>query len=288
MIPSRRHLAGGFSMFATFPVGPVRIAALLVVAAVAATARPSAAQSTAEPDPTGGLRSRGMVPGVKDSSAGSSRDELVRQWDLDGNGTIDESEASVARARMRRSRMQLKLDSGLDPVTGKPRVIADSEPTNEERPAEADTHLDMPPEPRKRSSDNSALPGTRVPDSKPVISGTSSPSVPKVPEQAAGGPDKQPATMRPSLAPSRPGSVNGGGRAGAPGARPGYGSSTPKPTLNAGIPLPNTSGPTGSRVGAPRGGLLPSTRLPLAPRPTTPTTPTPRPPRVTADDIGGF
>ena len=121
-------------MFATFSVGPMRIAALLVVAVVAATVRPSAAQSTEEPDPTGGLRSRGMVPGVKDS--GASRDELVRQWDLDGNGTIDESEASVARARMRRSRMQLEFDGGLDPVTGKPRVLADGEPTDEDRPAE--------------------------------------------------------------------------------------------------------------------------------------------------------
>jgi len=62
----------------------------------------------------------------------------------------------------------------------------------------------------------------------------------------------------------------------------------PKPNLNAGIPLPDTSRPAGTRLGAPRGGLLPSSRLPLAPRPTTPAAPTPRPPRVTADEIGGF
>ena len=279
-------------MFATFSVGPMRIAALLVVAVIAATVRPSAAQSTEEPDPTGGLRSRGMVPGVKNS--GASRDELVRQWDLDGNGTIDESEASVARARMRRSRMQLELDGGLDPVTGKPRVLADGEATDEDRPVNPDTQLNMPPEPRKRSSASPALPGTRVPDSKPAVSGPSGPSgpsvpkVPKVPSLTAGDPERQSTNKAPSWGSSRSGSVTGGVRAGAPGARPGYGSMAPKPTLNAGIPLPETSRPTGSRAGVPRGGLLPSTRLPLTPRPTTPAAPTPRPPRVTADDIGGF
>ena len=144
-------------MFATFSVGPMRIAALLVVAVVAATVRPSAAQSTEEPDPTGGLRSRGMVPGVKNS--GASRDELVRQWDLDGNGTIDESVASVARARMRRSRMQLELDGGLDPVTGKPRVLADGEATDEDRPANPDTQLNMPPEPRPAIDEYSTFVG---------------------------------------------------------------------------------------------------------------------------------
>jgi hypothetical protein len=278
-------------MSAPFSIGPVRVAALLLVSACAATVvavRPSAAQSTEEPDPTGGLRSRGMVPGVKGSGSGSSRDELVRQWDLDGNGTIDESEASVARARMRRSRMQLELDSGLDPVTGKPRIVADGEPTDEDRPADPDTQLDIPPEPRKRSSDRPALPGTRVPDSRPAASGPSGPTVPKVPSSTAGDPERPSKNQAPSWGSSRSGSVTGGVRAGAPAARPGYGSMAPKPNLNAGIPLPDTGRPAGTRLGAPRGGLLPSSRLPLAPRPTTPAAPTPRPPRVTADEIGDF
>ena len=275
-------------MSASFSVHPLRIAALMLVpvfASTFATVRPSAAQSIEEPDPTGGLRSRGMVPGVKDS--GSSRDELVRQWDLDGNGTIDESEASVARARMRRSRMQLELDSGIDPLTGKPRIITNSESGEEERPAETAASLDTPPEPRKRASVNPALPGTRIPDSKPTASGSSSPSVPKVPSPTTGDPERQSMLKPPSWGSSRPGSVTGGVRAGAPGARPGYGSLGPKPDLNAGSPLPDTGRQNGLR-GLPRGGLLPSSRLPMAPRPTTPSAPTPRPPRVTADDIGGF
>lgn len=277
-------------MFVACSVGPVRLAVLLLVSTVAATAfavRPSAAQSTEEPDPTGGLRSRGMVPGVKDSGSGTSREELVRQWDIDGNGTIDASEVSIARARMRRSRLQLELDNGIDPITGKPRVLADNEPTDEEAPAEGDDLPDMPPEPSKRSSDQPALPGTRVPDSKPAVTGSSSPSVPRVPSRTAGDPERRTSNQGPSWAPSRPGSVTGGVRAGAPEARPGYGSLGPKPDLNAGIPVPDTSRQPGSRV-LPRGGLLPASRLPMAPRQTTPTVPTPRPPRVTADDMGGF
>lgn len=277
-------------MSASSPVRSTRVAALLVVAFAGATVavQPAAAQSTEGPDPTGGLRSRGMVPGVKAAEPGTSREELVRQWDLDGNGTIDASEASIARARMRRSRLEAELDSRIDPVTGKPRVIADREPTDEEPPADTTLQPDTPPEPRKRSTVEPALPGTRVPDSKPVASGTSGPTVPKAPMPSAGDPERRPMNKQPSWAPSRPGSATGGIRAGAPAARPGYGSIGPRPDLNAGIPVPDTSRSAGSSAGVPRGGLLPSSRPPLTPRPTTPSAPTPRPPRVTADDIGGF
>jgi hypothetical protein len=54
-----------------------------------------------EIDPTGGLRSR--TPSAPEPApTGATREELVRRWDLDGNGTIEPSEASIARARMRR------------------------------------------------------------------------------------------------------------------------------------------------------------------------------------------
>lgn len=276
-------------MFVPFSVGHVRVAVLLVstVAVTCVAVRPSAAQSTEEHDPTGGLRSRGMVPGVKESGSGTSREELVRQWDIDGNGTIDPSEVSIARARMRRSRLELELDSGIDPVTGKPRVLADNEPTDQETPAGSDELPDMPSEPGKRSSAQSAPPGTRVPEAKPAVTGSSSPSVPKVPSRPGSDPERRTTSQSPSWSPSRPGSVTGGVRAGAPEARPGYGSLGPKPDLNAGIPLPDAGRQPGSRV-LPRGGLLPSSRQPMAPRPTTPAAPTSRPPRVTADDIGGF
>jgi hypothetical protein len=141
-----------------------------------------------------------------------------------------------------------------------------------------------PEEPRKRVGEKPALPGTRAPDAKPVVSGTAGPTVPKSPSQTLGDAESRSKTPRPPSAQSRPGSVTGGVRAGAPAARPGYGSLAPKPDLNAGIPVPDTS----RRAGVPRGGLLPSARGPLAPRPTTPSAPTPRPPRVSADEIGGF
>jgi hypothetical protein len=263
----------------------VRVAAVLAMACAmaAVTGWCGAAEPADGPDPTGGLRSRGMAPGVKGGAPGASREELVRQWDLDGNGTIDASEAAVARARMRRSRLDAGLDGGLDPVTGKPRVLVDGEPADEP-PAPDNTNAppEMPAEPRKRAADKPALPGTRAPDAKPVVSGTSIPTVPKSP--TVGDAESRSKTPRLPSAPSRPGSVTGGIRAGAPAARPGYGSLGPKPDLNAGIPLPDTSRTAGGQ----RGGLLPSVRRPPATRPTTPSAPTPRPPRVSADEIGGF
>lgn len=269
----------------------VCIAAFVIVAVFS---RLSAAQSPEAPDPTGGLRSRGMAPGLKGS--GSSREELVRQWDLDGNGTIDASEASVARARMRRSRMQLELDSGIDPVTGKPRVIVDGESPDDKPPAESEQPMDLPPERRKRTAEDPALPGTRVPDAKlpdstPITTPPSAPTAPSVPttdSRPSSGSEKRSTPARPAPSASRPGSITGGIRAGAPAARPGYGALGPKRDLNAGIPLPDTSRSAGARGEAPRGGLLPSMRPPTAPRPGVPATPAPRPPRVSADDIGGF
>ena len=272
-------------------LGSGRIAALVFVACLAVAGRPSAAQAPEQLDPTGGLRSRGVAPGLKGS--GVSREELVRQWDLDGNGTIDESEVSIARARMRRSRMELELDSGIDPVTGKPRVIADQEASAEELPSEDDQPADAPSERRKRGPEEPALPGTRVPDAKipetkPGTSGPSAPVVPKAATPSVQAEKRPPASPRAAPPTSRPGSTTGGLRAGAPAARPGYGSLGPKRDLNAGIPLPDSERSTPARDGAPRGGLLPSMRPPTAPRPAMPAAPAPRPPRVSADDIGGF
>ena len=80
---------------------PAVFGAVILALTLGPTHRLGHGQSADEPDPTGGLRSRGMVPSAP--AAGQTREELVRQWDLDGNGTIDASEAAVARARMRRT-----------------------------------------------------------------------------------------------------------------------------------------------------------------------------------------
>ena len=273
---------------------PAMFGAVILAVALGPTHRLGHGQSADEPDPTGGLRSRGMVPSAP--AAGQSREELVRQWDLDGNGTIDASEAAVARARMRRGRVEMQLNAGIDPLTGRPRVTAEeavlaAEEVGPELPPE------MPEEPAKRSPKGPSLPGTRVPEPAPATSGTSSgPRPPRLPTAAGGTPGQPSSATRPGPAPTRPGSATGGVRAGAPAARPGYGSLAPRSDLNAGRPRPDPtmtrpgSSIPGARMPIPRGGLLPSTNpgVGALPRPTTPAAPSPRLPRVTADEIGGF
>lgn len=260
-----------------------RRVALLVaflLAGPAFTVPRASAQSSDEIDPTGGLRSRGMVPVTKPPA--TTREELIRTWDLDGNGTIDASEASIARARMRRARMQLDLDSGLDPVTGKPRVATETDAVDEEPAEDGLDAAAAPVESGKRPAKDPPIPGTRVPDTKPVTSGTAGRDAEGGPPAAAES-DKATSRQRQPSTAGRPGSITGGVRAGAPAASAGYGSRGAKPDLNAGIPKPaRPGGPTA------RGGLLPSARPSPSPRTPAPTGPTPRPAPVTADEIGGF
>lgn len=261
---------------------PGVILVIAVLAAAPAGGRCLAqAQPSEEIDPTGGLRSKGMVPGS--SPAVGSREELVRKWDLDGNGRIDASEASIARARMRRNRIELETAGGIDPVTGKPRAAVTEEPADEEPP-----EPDMDDAPAKPAVEKPALPGTRVPDARPAPSERAAPQ-PPAPRRPSAPDAPTQGSRRPDTQPTRPGAVVGGVRAGAPAARPGYGSLAPKPDLNAAVPLPTKPRvPIGPSSTAPRGGLLPSARPPAAVRPPAPPAATPRPPRVTADDIGGF
>ncbi|MGI9178017.1 MAG: hypothetical protein ACR2IT_09200 [Pirellulales bacterium] len=268
-------------------------------------------QGTAdEQDPTGGLRTK-LTPQARDT--GTTREELVRQWDLDRNGTIDPSEAAIARERMRRGRKEMQFGSGIDPITGRPRDEQESEATRDDE-ATSPNPLDLLPEPVKRTTTEPSLPGTRVPDAPAVSPGAkpgSAPTAtaPAMPRSSAAVPGSTgPGSSEPgstgsgsttprssatdrtrrqsgSASPGRPGTVTGGVRAGAPAARSGYGSLTPRSDLNA---------------GRPRGGFLPSLRpsqslrpgsgIPPAGQavPTAPGVPTVRPPRVTADEIGGF
>jgi hypothetical protein len=252
--------------------------------------RISRGQEAAEIDPTGGLRSRGL--GAQGPAIGISREELVRQWDLDGNGTIDASEAAVAKARMRRSRRDMELGTSIDPVTGKPRVAVE-ESLDEADDLPPEPGIDESPEHRPRAADAVAPPGTRVPEVKPVASGTAGLSVPRITSSGSAPSSGARAGSRPSPAWSRPGSLTGGVRAGAPPARTGYGQFAPKPDLNAGLPAPRTMNGrpvlSGTRGFVPRGGFLPTMRSPLMPRPSaTPSLVPATPSRVMADDIGGY
>jgi hypothetical protein len=217
----------------------------------------------------------------------ASRDELMRQWDVDRDGKIDASEAEIARGRMRRARTEAMINSGNDPVTGKPRVPTDPitgrpvprdaaatdrsggfaptdddplilVPGNGERPGATDSGIGgtadkvQPPRPSQR--DREALPGTRAP-SMPSMLPSMAPRLP------AGGssPDPGQRPPGPSSAAGRPGIIAGGARAGVPGARPGYGAATPTRDLNAGrLPggLPQTRGVAPGTAAGPRLGPM--------------------------------
>ena len=230
-------------------------------------------------------------PPVAAQVPSASREELVRQWDVNRDGKVDASEAEIARGRMRRARTDAIINSGNDPVTGKPRAAIDPVtgrsvprdaaaadrsglsspadddglilvPGNGERPRTADSGIggaanaagkDSPPRPSQR--DREALPGTRAPSMSSTI-----PSI--APRLPAGGPlpgaGQGPAAgSRPPGA--RPGVIAGGARASGPGARPGSGATAPPGDLNAGrLPggLPQTRGVAPGTVAGPRLGPM--------------------------------
>ena len=185
-----------------------------------------------------GRRSGGPPPTRETPSAsrGQTRDEMMRRFDLDANGRIDEGEAEAARGRMRRDRIDAVQNSGVDPLTGRLRgagaageVVA--EPPADDGPIFPPTTADDQPR-RKPDAD-----AERKPSAKPP----------------------------PALPPGRAPAITGGVRAGAPAVRPGYGAAGPKQELNAGRarqPQPTTGA---ARV---RPGVQPADRPP--PQPGTP------------------
>lgn len=217
----------------------------------------------------------------------ASREELMRQWDVNRDGTVDASEAEIARRRMRRARSETMMNSGTDPVTGRPRVpndpvtgrpvpsptapadrgplasTADDEglilvPGNGEMPGKtggATVGRETPRPPRREVE---GLPGTRAPAMSSTIPSVS-PRLPGAgPQQQMGARD--PRSLRPgqeqSPAGARPGIIAGGVR---PGARPGFGAAAPTGDLNAGrLPggLPQTRGIAPGTVAGPRVGSM--------------------------------
>jgi len=230
----------------------------------------------------------------------ASREELVRQWDINRDGKVDSSEAEIARGRMRRARTDAIINSGNDPVTGKPRVATDPitgrqvprdaatadrsglsasagddglilVPGNGERPGATGSAAgnDSPPRPSQR--DREALPGSRAPSVSSTIPSIA-PRLPAGGSSPGAGPGPA-AGARPSGA--RPGIIAGGARASVPGARPGYDAAAPAGDLNAGrLPggLPQTRGVAPGTVAGPRLGPMqqPNTGRPAGPNPTVP------------------
>ena len=151
-----------------------------------------------------------LWPSAAAQAPSPSRQELMRKWDIDRDGKVDASEAEIARGRMRRSRAETMMQSGTDPVTGKPRAATDPVtgrpmppdgaaadrggssalsadeglilvPGTGERPgAMGGTAAgnDMPPRPSQR--DRESLPGTR----EPAISSAIPSMTPRLPTGA--------------------------------------------------------------------------------------------------------
>jgi len=204
----------------------------------------SAAVVQAQAPGTGG-RTSGLLP-MRDApsvSGGMGREELLRRFDLDSNGRIDEAEAEAARARMRRERVDSMRNSGLDPLTGRPRGAVPAGLPRDEPPARDDELI---------------LPG--APDNPP----------PRKPAEDA---EKKPVPApAPAVPPGRAPPLTGGVRAGAPAVRQGYGATLPEADLNAGRPrdpqpLSNgTRGRPGVQPSGRPGTAVPAPRSP-APRP---------------------
>lgn len=193
-------------------------------------------------------------------SAPLSRSELLRRFDLNFDGTIDEAEGQLGRAKMRREReeeeQRQKREEEIDPLTGRPR---------------GEAHKGKKPEAAKRRiiSIDDLLPGNAdATDGTDAERGASEGKPERTPRDedpaAAAGRNRNGALFgggaaakgstgkaAPAIGSGRPGAVSGGVRAGAPPARPGYGAPSPaKPDGTA-----RTNRPL--NAGRPRGSTLP-------------------------------
>jgi hypothetical protein len=205
----------------------------------------------------------------------ASREELMRQWDIDRDGKVDASEAEIARGRMRRARTDAIMNSGTDPVTGRPRGATDPVtgrpmppadsadrgglstpaddgglilvPGNGERPGSiggAAAGKDMPPRPSRRERE--ALPGTRAPSMSSTIPSVS----PRLPDGALPGAGSR-----------SPGATSAAGRQGPPNARDAGGADlSSRARLLPGMPPQNPGARDPQSLGAGQGRQQPATR----------------------------
>jgi hypothetical protein len=197
-----------------------------------------------------------------------TRAELMKKWDLNGDGSIDAGEVEVASSKMRLERAKLRLQTGLDPVTGKPRedlteTADDPDETAESRPLTVDElAAKLGFEPLEPQDEPPLKPKTQ-----PRFFG-----LPPGRDRAAIMPGGIDATTGRSSSVVGPPPI-GGVRAGGLAAQPGYGSGFAAPSLNAG----RADAATAS------GGILPRQRPPEAARNPPPSSIAPRPRRTVED-----
>ena len=252
----------------------------LVAAAILGAA--AASQSLAQTEPTSAPaqapspapRSGGLLPerGRASTSGAILRQELIKRWDLNTDGRIDESEADVARLRMRQDRNENQRNRGLDPLTGRQRVpttlnatvlgagrtdvltengTADESMLPESTLPESTFPLDgsdpleitaeaLPTKPKKSAA---ALPGTRAPQVVvPTQNGSAKAPMPRAQNSTGSLPvagsnhaqEKSAEKSGVQRQTPRAALSTGGTRAGAAPVRPGYGSNVPINDLNAG------------------------------------------------------
>lgn len=256
----------------------------LVAAAILGAA--AASQSLAQTEPTSAPaqapaqapspapRSGGLLPerGRASTSGAILRQELIKRWDLNTDGRIDESEADVARLRMRQDRNENQRNRGLDPLTGRQRVpttlnatglgagrtdVLTENGTADEStlpgstfpestfPLDGSDPLEITAEalPAKPKKSAAALPGTRAPQVVvPTQNGSAKAPMPRAQNSTgslpvAGSNHVQEKSVEKSgvqRQTPRAALSTGGTRAGAAPVRPGYGSNVPINDLNAG------------------------------------------------------
>jgi len=261
---------------------PRSVVLQMVAAAILGAA--AASQSLAQTEPTSAPaqvpsqapapRSGGLLPerGRASTSGAILRQELIKRWDLNTDGRIDESEADVARLRMRQDRNENQRNRGLDPLTGRQRVpttlnatglgagrtdvltengTADESTLPESMFPESTFPLDgsdpleitaeaLPAKPKKSAA---ALPGTRAPQVVvPTQNGSAKAPVPRAQNSTGSLPvagsnyaqEKSAEKSGVQRQTPRAALSTGGTRAGAAPVRPGYGSNVPINDLNAG------------------------------------------------------
>jgi len=180
--------------------------------------------------------------GAPTSGPRKTREELVREWDLNSDGKIDPGEAEVAASKMRRERAELRLNSGIDPITGRPRgeeATAEEETMEEQSPDADDAETPAEEEPadedvRRDSSEKPSTSGLRVP--RPRLPGAPQPAG-KQDLNAARKPGMGAAAGSAAAADRSRRPLTGGARAGGLPAQAGYGSGVPSRPLNAGQPI---------------------------------------------------
>lgn len=266
----------------------------LLLAGAAAAASVAAAWAQDAPAPIAGTRS-----------------ELVNRWDLNRDGTIDEAEAEIARAKMRRERAAIE-ERAKTPLA----FPSDDEPADDDVDADDPRMDESKLDPLGRAflgAEDAAKGGAAA--EKPTRDEASQHMEPGDDDRLrrrdlnAGRPKGDPSTGTPSSVgrsgtgfdprrarspmPGRAGTggiITGGARAGAPAIRPGYGVSGPKVDLNAGrlpagLPPARGLGPMGGS--APfrpmdRNGMIPG----RADEPARPMIAPPARPTITAEEIG--